>query len=762
MEQDLDQFLEDVDSVYDQVQALASGKLDVPMKLPSSRPPAQVEEVKQTSRPGKGQHFETYKHFCSKCFIEFLEETPECPTCHQPTMTGDQRRADLMTKVAKLQQERAMKASKKMRWENWKKTQAMLHRKTSTNYKKWDFFEEEEDEEQPVDDFIPPANDPNFAALERDIKERAASRKLDKKKAEALKEKGNRFYREGKYRNALAAYEEALSCKKDWLILYTNAALTRLKLEDYQGAVKDCDRVLEYCEVFEDGFEKSADVCFKALSRKAVALRGLAQYTEAVSALQTALTLKEDAEARTLLERSKADLSVLTQVECRPVEAIDAESIIQALQTEAQVIEFNAAGGGVTLLKTIYESKDENALKVLEHLTGTEVRWYYLNILEQPAYDKRRIGAVVLLQAMERYLEDCEFVRRVLDVLNIAMEHEELRQLIVKHSAFTKGKKFVKYAYDLCLRLPKDLRVQRAGLLLLSNLSLSVYKTPLNRVPNPGSLKSVIQHGWGQFVEEARLLADSEAWRELLALLCNLATDKAIQELLLRQQELLQKAVLTLQTSVDSLALERALGLITNCFSSAELTALAEPFAPGAYTGCSRMLGLTKTTPEISRRSMLLLVKLLSRSPALAQQLSTDSIAREAVMKGLDDEATVDAAIKALALSCGEPALSRQIEVPKIVCIALHTLNVFRSSSKLEERAANLASLLSRLAESAPLTQFTALIEPMISIIKEKTGPVRKNCGIAVARLAKCAENLEELRRVHGIEVLASVAQYLL
>mmetsp|Transcript_10548 Transcript_10548/g.20288 ORF Transcript_10548/g.20288 Transcript_10548/m.20288 type:complete len:764 (-) Transcript_10548:2891-5182(-) len=757
--EEIDQFLEEVDSVYEQVQAIASGKLDVPIKEPKKR--VKAEEVKITSRPGKGQKFDTYMHYCSSCCIEFLEATPECPTCHKATMTSEERRADLMQKVAQLQKERALKAQKKVRWENWKKTQAMLHKKTSTNYNKWHFFED--DEEEPIEEeFVPPANDPTFEALERDMKERGERRKADKLNAEKLKDKGNGFYREGKYRNALKAYEEAIQFKKDWLILYTNAALARIKLEDYEGAIKDCQKVMDYCEVFEDGYEKSPDVCFKALSRKAMAHRGLHQYAEAVSALQTALTLNEDAEAKQLLERSKADAALLPRVESREWEILDADLVIQELQTEEKVIDFNATGGGSAVIKAILESKDENALRILEFLAGTEARWYYLGILAQPVYDKRRIGAVVLLQAIEKYIEDISFISRVLEVLALAIENMEFRQQIVKHSAFTKGKKFVKYFYELYFRLPRDPSITKTSVLLMSNLCLTAYNTPLNRIPNPGNMKSCILHSWPQFIEEAARLGASDAKNELLGLLCNMATESNLQELLLKQQELISLSIETLKTSLNSLALERTLGLLTNCFSSADHTELALPYASEAYAGCSRMLSLSKSTPEITRRSLLLLVKLLTRSPSLTQQLKADTTARTTITKGLDAEATVDSSIKILALAASDPEFSQLVDLPRVLSLASFTLETFYKSGKLEERAANLASLISRLAETLPLTHFTSLIELMINIIRDKTGPARKNCGIAVAKIAKCDVNIEELRRVHGIEVLASVAQFLI
>jgi tetratricopeptide (TPR) repeat protein len=142
-----------------------------------------------------------------------------------------------------------------------------LHKKTSTNYRKWDYFESSEEEEvQP--DFVPPENDPAFAALETDIKERGARRKAGKIKAEELKEIGNKFMSEGKYRNAIAKYEEATTHKKDWMILYTNASLARLKLEEWEKVIEECTRVTEYYEVFEEEMPRNKMTYFKALTRR--------------------------------------------------------------------------------------------------------------------------------------------------------------------------------------------------------------------------------------------------------------------------------------------------------------------------------------------------------------------------------------------------------------------------------------------------------------------------------------------------------------
>jgi len=146
--------------------------------------------------------------------------------------------------------------TRRAKWDNWKKTQALFYCKTSTNYNKWDMFESEEGSEDDDKAPIVPKDDPQFMAMEQDFKDRHQRRKRDRKLAEELKAKGNEAVKRGLYKSAKHHYSEALENKKDYLALYTNRAMVCIKLEDMQMAIDDCSRVLEYCEVFDEGYEK--------------------------------------------------------------------------------------------------------------------------------------------------------------------------------------------------------------------------------------------------------------------------------------------------------------------------------------------------------------------------------------------------------------------------------------------------------------------------------------------------------------------------
>lgn len=203
---------------------------------------------------------------------------------------GQDRLDYLKTKVEEYKEKKKRKIERRAKWENWIKTQAMFYKKTSTNYHKWDCFESSE-EEDPEADPIVPKDDPQFKAMEADFQERNTRMKKDTKLAEECKVKGNEAMKRGLYKTANKHYTDALDHKRGLMTLYTNRALARLKLEMWQDAVDDSTRVLEYCDVFDDGYEKQPDLCYKGLTRRAQALRGMKEFELAIKDLEAALKL---------------------------------------------------------------------------------------------------------------------------------------------------------------------------------------------------------------------------------------------------------------------------------------------------------------------------------------------------------------------------------------------------------------------------------------------------------------------------------------
>ena len=97
--------------------------------------------------------------------------------------------------------------------------------------------------------------------------------------------------KKGLYKSANKHYSDAIEECKDMLPLYTNRALARIRLEMWQDVIDDCTRILEYCEVFDDGYTKQRDLCYKGFMRRAQGLRGMKDFEDAIKDIEEAQKL---------------------------------------------------------------------------------------------------------------------------------------------------------------------------------------------------------------------------------------------------------------------------------------------------------------------------------------------------------------------------------------------------------------------------------------------------------------------------------------
>ncbi|CAG9322920.1 unnamed protein product [Blepharisma stoltei] len=772
-EKELDEFLRDIEYVSSEVEGIIKGDIDVEqIKKSEEQQKAleaqkiareleekqKAEEEKKRGRKGKGIKFDTYKSYCPNCQREFEREREMCYVCGRKCISSEKRKQDLLSKVEELKKERAEKAEKKVRWENWQKTQAMLYKRTATNYKKWDYFDDYEEEAEP--EFIPPDNDPNFKALELDMKERAEKRKQELAIATELREQGNAFFKEGKYNNAILKYEEAQNVKKDWMILYTNSAIARIKIEDYEGAIKDCSRVLDYYEVFEDGYEKSKDVCFKALIRRGEALRHQKKYTEAIKDLTQALDLKDDEEIERILNMCREEANIAGQEleEIKVEEIQSAEVIIEQLNSEEKILGFRQSGGYIVLFKRILESKDIEALKVLEFLMGDENKYAQLEPLIANVYDKKRTGAIVMLESIDRYIND-EIFHSLAKILCLAVENKVIREEIVKHSATTKGKKFCRYAVEIFIKRPS-----KSFSPIITNLSLSTYKSSFERKPNPGNIKAIIRHQWNSFYPAfQRLLDNPESLREATGMLCNLAADQKIKSLCMGQHRLMTVCNEIINNGTNSLQIENALGFLINCATLPAPLEKLEEFYQEFISGVIRLINLQTGIQSITYRSFLLLFRLLFAKPELSDTVCQNSTVMELIFRALENPDTIDISVKIITIGSSQYNFCRAIPIQKILEITQKSIAEFLSGKKIDDRMGNLGLCVGKIADKIPSTstQFMPLIEGFVSVIKEKLGPARKNVAIGLSKLANNEETKEELRKFHGFEILNSVIGHL-
>jgi tetratricopeptide (TPR) repeat protein len=177
------------------------------------------------------------------------------------------------------------------------------------HYQKWDLYESSTDEDEKGEPILP-RNDPNFLALEKDLIESQKKREASMKKALNLKDEGNQALKEGKFKKAIRLYSEAIEDFKAMMSLYTNRALAYIKVEDYESALADCEKVIEYLDVFDEELKNNKDLYVKALTRKSVCLQKMKNYSEAKESIEKALSYIKDEEMEKLFQNIKLEEEV--------------------------------------------------------------------------------------------------------------------------------------------------------------------------------------------------------------------------------------------------------------------------------------------------------------------------------------------------------------------------------------------------------------------------------------------------------------------
>jgi tetratricopeptide (TPR) repeat protein len=247
--------------------------------------------------PGKGEG-KNYEKFCPNCFYEYtLKEIDDCTHCHQKLITRDERHKALKQKLEVYKEKQKKKKFRKMKYNNWIKSHGEIKildasRHGPTNYTKWDMYESDSDEEEKQP--ILPRHDPNFIALEKSMNADLKKKEESQRKSLKLKEEGNQAFKEKKYRKAINLYSQAIEESRGIMYLYTNRAMAYIQTEEYNKAIEDCDRVIQYYELFEEELNKNVDTYTKSLVRKAKALLAIKDYQEAKDTIDKALEYNEE------------------------------------------------------------------------------------------------------------------------------------------------------------------------------------------------------------------------------------------------------------------------------------------------------------------------------------------------------------------------------------------------------------------------------------------------------------------------------------
>lgn len=119
-----------------------------------------------------------------------------------------------------------------------------------------------------------------LSETEKKIKEMERLAYIDPAKAEEEKEKGNEFFKQGDYSNAMKHYTEAIQRNPDDAKLYSNRAACYTKLAAFDLGLKDCETCCRLDETFIKGW-----------IRKGKILQVMQKSSEALTAYQKALEI---------------------------------------------------------------------------------------------------------------------------------------------------------------------------------------------------------------------------------------------------------------------------------------------------------------------------------------------------------------------------------------------------------------------------------------------------------------------------------------
>ncbi|CAD8198045.1 unnamed protein product [Paramecium pentaurelia] len=119
--------------------------------------------------------------------------------------------------------------------------------------------------------------------------------------AEQLKKKGNYYYSNKNFEEAITQYSEALELIQDNAVLLLNRAIAYIKISKFQQAIIDCTKVLEIAQNKDERLTQSIDSFFKAHLRRALAYSITGQLEKALEDVEQAIQIDHtDKEAQKL------------------------------------------------------------------------------------------------------------------------------------------------------------------------------------------------------------------------------------------------------------------------------------------------------------------------------------------------------------------------------------------------------------------------------------------------------------------------------
>eukprot|EP00123_Amoebidium_parasiticum_P011224 comp20587_c0_seq1/m.26515 comp20587_c0_seq1/g.26515 ORF comp20587_c0_seq1/g.26515 comp20587_c0_seq1/m.26515 type:complete len:568 (-) comp20587_c0_seq1:67-1770(-) len=187
---------------------------------------------------------------------------------------------------------------------------------------------------------------------EKLLQEQRINAYIDPEKAAEEKAKGNEFFKNNNFPEAVKAYSEAIKRNPSDHVLYSNRAAAYMKLGEFPTALKDCEKCIDMCPTFVKGY-----------SRKANCHLFLKDYSKALETYEQALKLdSENKEAEEGIQRTLAAMQ-------RAHSSMTKDQIAEEALKDPEVQEIMAD----PVMRTILSQMQEDPAAVRDHLKNPAV-----------------------------------------------------------------------------------------------------------------------------------------------------------------------------------------------------------------------------------------------------------------------------------------------------------------------------------------------------------------------------------------------------
>ena len=176
------------------------------------------------------------------------------------------------------------------------------------DYRGWDLFEEDPDEELFRGDTPAAVQDQAaFDAMAKDVEERTQRRREQKAACDKEREAGNLAFKAGQYTEALAAYSRAAEHFKGDKAVYANRALAHLKLRNALSALEDASRAIEIAKFLDEDHDRRPPPkrLVKAYVRRGLACGELGRWEEGLKDLDEAAGMAAEGEQPEIRRHAK-------------------------------------------------------------------------------------------------------------------------------------------------------------------------------------------------------------------------------------------------------------------------------------------------------------------------------------------------------------------------------------------------------------------------------------------------------------------------